>query len=176
MDGYSWSMVLANTLSIWLRIMKVHLLAVGRKMPDWVTTGFDEYARRMPPDMSLILKEIAPEKRPSKYNADHIAQLESERLIEATPKDAYIIALDERGDLLSSRQLAEQMRGWRRLGRDVALWVGGADGLAASARSRTDRMWSLSPLTFPHTVVRILVAEQLYRAYSILSGHPYHRD
>lgn len=156
--------------------MKIHLLAVGTKMPGWVTTGFEEYRKRMPRECSIELKEIAPAHRgksgkPEKYKTD-----EAKQIAAAIPKGAHLVALDERGKSWTTKQLAGQLENWMQLGQDVVLVVGGPDGLDASLMQQAQQSWSLSPLTLPHPMVRILLAEQLYRAWTILQGHPYHRD
>jgi 23S rRNA (pseudouridine1915-N3)-methyltransferase len=156
--------------------VKIHLLAVGTKMPGWVTTGFEEYRKRMPRECSIELKEIAPAHRgksgkPEKYKTD-----EAKQIAAAIPKGAHLVALDERGKSWTTKQLAGQLENWMQLGQDVVLVVGGPDGLDASLMQQAQQSWSLSPLTLPHPMVRILLAEQLYRAWTILQGHPYHRD
>lgn len=156
--------------------MKIHLIAVGQKMPAWINQGYQEYARRLPAECSLRLIEIAALRRGKNADLKRIAEQEAQSLLAAVPKGAMIIALDERGQQWTTRQLAEQFDDWRQQAVDVALLVGGPDGLADSCRQRARVLWSLSPLTLPHALVRVLVAEQLYRAWSIGVGHPYHRD
>jgi 23S rRNA (pseudouridine1915-N3)-methyltransferase len=156
--------------------VKIHLLAVGTRMPGWVTNGFEEYAKRMPRECSVELKEIAPAHRsksgnPEKYKAD-----EAQRILAAVPKGAHPVALDERGKPWTTKELSQQLGNWMQLGQDVALIVGGPDGLDPSVMQQAQQTWSLSPLTLPHPMVRILLAEQLYRAWTILQGHPYHRE
>lgn len=155
--------------------MRIHLLAVGTRMPDWVEAGFAEYAGRLPPECGLVLREIPPERRGKNPDVARLKAKEGERLLAAVPKGARIIALDVTGRAWSTEQLAERLGGWQQDGRDVALLVGGPDGLAPECLDRAEARWSLSPLTFPHPLVRIVLAEQLYRAWSILAGHPYHR-
>jgi 23S rRNA (pseudouridine1915-N3)-methyltransferase len=155
--------------------MRIHLLAVGTRMPGWVEQGYREYARRLPRECTLQLVEI-PVGRRSRSQAAATAQLEEGRqLLAAVPKDCTVIALDVAGQGWSTAELAAQFGVWLGSGRDVALLVGGPDGLAPDCLARAERRWSLSALTFPHALVRILVAEQLYRAWSILNHHPYHR-
>lgn len=156
--------------------MRIHLIAVGQRMPAWVEAGYREYAGRMPPESSLHLIEVPPEKRGRKADLARIAEREAERLRAATPRGARIVALDARGRALDTPGLATCLSGWLQDGRDVALWVGGPEGLTDGARAAAEWLWSLSPLTFPHPLVRVLVAEQLYRASSIINHHPYHRD
>ena len=145
-------------------------------MPEWVDAGFAEYSRRMPAECALELKEIEPGRRSKSRSPERAQAEEAERLLNAIPADALVIALDERGKSLTSQKLATQMQGWLQEGRNVALLVGGADGLTDSCRQRADWLWSLSTLTLPHGMVRVLLAEQLYRAWTILQGHPYHRE
>jgi 23S rRNA (pseudouridine1915-N3)-methyltransferase len=156
--------------------MRIHLLAVGRRMPAWVNDGFVEFARRLPPECRLELKEIAPGRRGKGVDSARAMTDEADALEEALPKGALVIALDEKGKSWTSVQLAQQLGRWMQDGRDVALLVGGPDGLAPSIKSKAVQSWSLSPLTLPHALVRVLVAEQLYRAWSILRNHPYHRE
>lgn len=155
--------------------MRVHLLAVGIRMPDWVEAGFAEYAGRLPAECSLVLREIPPERRGKNADIERLRLKEGERLLAAVPKGARIIALDVTGRPWCTEQLAERLGAWMQDGRDVALLVGGPDGLSADCLAQAETRWSLSPLTFPHPLVRIVVAEQLYRAWSIIAGHPYHR-
>lgn len=154
--------------------MRIHLLSVGRRMPAWVQAGWEDYARRLPPECALQLVEIEPVQR-GRGPATRAVQEEGERMLKAVPKGAGVIALDVAGEPWSTARLAEALRGWLAGGRDMALLVGGADGLAAGCLARAERRWSLSPLTFPHPLVRVILAEQLYRAWSLLQGHPYHR-
>lgn len=144
-------------------------------MPDWVDRAYQEYAKRMTGACSLHLKEIDPGHRGKGANAEVARRNEGERMLAALPKGAGVVALDQRGQVWSTAQLARNMAGWMHDGRDLALLVGGPEGLAEDCRRRADRLWSLSPLTFPHPLVRVILAEQLYRAWSILEGHPYHR-
>ncbi len=155
--------------------MRIHLIAVGTRMPAWVTQGFEEYARRLPADCALQLVEIAAGKRGKNADIARITRDEGERTLAAIPKGARVVALDVKGRSWSTGQLSQQLDGWRHKGRDIALLVGGPEGLAAECLARAEQCWSLSPLTLPHPLVRIVVAEQLYRAWSILNGHPYHR-
>lgn len=156
--------------------MRLYLLAVGTRMPAWVEEGFAEYRKRMPREARVELVEIRPEKREGGKTADQAMQAEAARINAALPKGCLRVALDERGKSFTSVQLAEQLGEWLASGRDVALVVGGADGLAPEIKDGADLLWSLSPLTLPHPLVRILLAEQLYRAMSILHNHPYHRE
>jgi 23S rRNA (pseudouridine1915-N3)-methyltransferase len=155
--------------------MKLVILAVGHKMPDWITNGFDEYAKRMPPELRIELKEIKPEQRSSGRNAESVMAAEKQRIEAALPKQARVIALDERGRDWTTMQLAGALPGWQQEGRDVAFVIGGADGLDPAVKSRAELLLRVSSLTLPHGMVRVLLAEQLYRAWSITQNHPYHR-
>jgi 23S rRNA (pseudouridine1915-N3)-methyltransferase len=155
--------------------VKIHLLAVGKRMPVWVTQGYEEYVRRMPPELSLQLTEITPARQSSKTTPAVLMRQEGERLLVAIPPGSRVIALDVRGRQWSTEDLAKEMESWMQNGRPVALLVGGPEGLDEACLQRAEQRWSLSPLTFPHPLVRILLAEQLYRAVSILHHHPYHR-
>ena len=155
--------------------MRIHLLSVGRRMPGWVETGFREYAKRLPAECTLHLVEIEPGHRRKGSSTDVARRTEGARMLAALPKGAQVIALDLAGRAWSTEKLAAQLADWMADGRDLALLVGGPDGLAKPCVERAERLWSLSPLTFPHPLVRVILAEQLYRAWSILKGHPYHR-
>lgn len=155
--------------------MRIHLIAVGNRMPEWVVTGYGEFAGRMPTECRLHLIEIAPGRRAKGADVARAIAEEGERMLAAIPKDSLVIALEVEGKSWSTEALAQQLAAWMQDGRDVALLVGGPDGLAESCRACADVKWSLSPLTLPHMLVRIVAAEQLYRAWTILQGHPYHR-
>lgn len=155
--------------------MKIHLIAVGTRMPGWVTEGYEEYARRMPPDLKLNLVEIPAGQRGKKMDAVTARRVEGEKMLASIPPGSQVIALDVQGKSWSTTKLVEQTSHWMQDGCDVALLVGGADGLDVPCLTRADQRWSLSALTFPHPLVRIILAEQLYRASSILKNHPYHR-
>jgi 23S rRNA (pseudouridine1915-N3)-methyltransferase len=155
--------------------MKIELLAIGDKMPTWVATGFNEYARRLPADTALQLKEVRAVTRGKNPSIPKIIAEEEKRLRSVMPNSAHIVTLDVNGKQLSTSQLSEQLSIWRELGKPIALIVGGADGLSSNLLNQTTQSWSLSRLTLPHYLVRVIVAEQIYRAWSILNGHPYHR-
>lgn len=144
-------------------------------MPDWIDIGFREYAKRLPPECCLNLVEIRPGQRSKGASVDAARRIEGERMLAAVPKGSQVIALDVQGRSWSTEQLAKQLAGWIADGRGLALLVGGPEGLARPCVERADGLWSLSKLTFPHPLVRVILAEQLYRAWSILGGHPYHR-
>lgn len=155
--------------------MKLRIISVGHKIPDWVELGCAEYLKRMPREMPVEIVEIKPDKRASGKNAVQVQEAESKRIIEAAGRD-YLIALDEHGQEVATLQLAERMKNWLGGGRDVSLVIGGADGLHTDVKTRADWLWSLSKLTLPHGMVRVLLAEQLYRAHSVINNHPYHRE
>ncbi len=155
--------------------MRIHLIAVGTRMPDWVETAFKDYAGRMPRECSLQLIEIAPGQRGKNADIARAKQAEGEKILKAIPRDAYVIALDEHGDALTSTGWGDALKSWLQMGRDVCLLIGGPDGHAPEVFARADRKWALSKLTLPHGMVRVLVAEQLFRAHSLLINHPYHR-
>lgn len=156
--------------------MKLFILAVGNKMPEWITSGFNEYSKRMPREATIALIEIKPEPRTTGKTVAQIMEAEAQRIENALPKDVTRIVLDERGTHLTTKQMAQKMHDWLGGGRDVAFIIGGADGLHESVRNSAQQLLALSALTLPHGMVRVLLAEQLYRAYSLLHNHPYHRE
>ncbi len=156
--------------------MKLLILAVGHKMPSWITEGFSEYAKRMPREAKIELVEIKPEPRSSGKSPAQIMEAEAQRIRAALPASALCIALDERGATPTTKQLSQQMQDWMRQGRDVAFIIGGADGLHESVKHQAQHLMALSVLTLPHGMVRVLLAEQLYRAHSLMHNHPYHRE
>ena len=155
--------------------MQIHLIAVGDKMPRWVQDGYAEYARRLPPECALRLVEVTAGRRGKKADVARIMRDETERLLAAIPKGCTVVALEVGGRPWSTEQLAQRLDAWMGSGRDLALLVGGPDGLGDAARAAAGQLWSLSPLTLPHPLVRVVLAEQIYRAWSILRNHPYHR-
>ncbi len=155
--------------------MQIHLIAIGEKMPAWVQQGYQEYAKRLPAECRLKLVEVPAGKRGKNADIERIMRDETDRLLNAIPKGARVVALEVGGRNWSTEQLAEQLGDWMQSGQDVALLVGGPDGMTERARSAADQLWSLSALTLPHPLVRIVLAEQLYRAWSVLRNHPYHR-
>ena len=156
--------------------MKLLILAVGHKMPSWITDGFNEYAKRMPREAKIELIEIKPEPRTTGKSVPQIMEAEAQRIRAALPNDVLRIVLDERGTHLTTKQLTQHMQDWLRGGRDVAFIIGGADGLHESIRSSANLLLALSAMVLPHGMVRVLLAEQLYRAHSLLHNHPYHRE
>ncbi|MDX5299668.1 MAG: 23S rRNA (pseudouridine(1915)-N(3))-methyltransferase RlmH [Gammaproteobacteria bacterium] len=155
--------------------MRIKLVCVGQKMPGWVSAGYEEYARRMPPELSLSLIELPLGQRGRNADVQRAIMREGEQMLAALAPSDWVIALEVDGRTWSTEQLAVQLERWQQGGRDVALLVGGPDGLAPACKARADQQWSLSALTLPHPLVRILLAEQLYRAYTITRNHPYHR-
>lgn len=155
--------------------MNIFLLAVGTKMPDWVNKGYSEYAKRLNADCRLKLIEIAPGKRGKNADLAKIKQQEGEKLLSAIPKGCLVVALEVQGKSWSTEMLSQQLDSWLHGGQDVALLIGGPEGLSDACVARAKLKWSLSPLTLPHPLVRVLLSEQIYRAYSILKNHPYHR-
>ena len=156
--------------------MKLVIVAVGHKMDAWVNAGFAEYAKRMPREARIELVEIKPEPRNSGKNTSQIMAAEAQRIVAAVPDDTLRIVLDERAPQLATKQMAQQMQMWMGSGRDVAFIIGGADGLHESMKNSAQQMLSLSAMTLPHGLVRVILAEQLYRAHSLLHNHPYHRE
>lgn len=156
--------------------MKLRLVAIGTRMPAWVDTGFQDYAQRLPArELKLDLVELPLATRGSKNpDPERAKQAEGAQLLERT-RDHHRIVLDERGSAWSSVELAARLKAWMQSGRDVALMVGGPDGHAADVLAQADERWSLSKLTLPHGLVRVLIAEQIYRAWSLTANHPYHR-
>jgi len=146
--------------------MNIQIIAVGTKMPTWVTAAYQEYQKRLLPEIQLQLKEIPVQKT---------NQLENQHILNAIKPGSYTIALDSRGSQYTSEKLAEQLESWKLLAKPINILIGGPEGYTSETLAKADAKWSLSALTFPHPIVRIILAEQLYRAQSILKGHPYHR-
>jgi len=144
-------------------------------MPSWVESACAEYTKRMPREANVEIIDIKPEKRAAGNNTENIQLIEAKRIFEVIGKD-FCIALDERGNEVTTLQLADKFKIWQASSRDVSLIIGGADGLHSSIKLKADWLWSLSKLTLPHAMVRVLLAEQLYRAYSVITNHPYHRE
>ena len=155
--------------------MKLWLLAVGQRPPAWAETAYDDFAKRFPPELRLELKAVKAEPRSGKTAAQLMAA-EGQRIEAALPRGVRRVVLDEHGDRLTTRQLSERMAAWMRDGRDVALLVGGPDGLDPTLKDTADETMRLSDLTLPHAFVRVLLAEALYRAWTLMTNHPYHRE
>lgn len=155
--------------------MRLIVAAAGTRLPEWVNTGFEEYAGRFGRDYKLELKEIALGQRPASGTSPQAIAKEGEKMLAAIPQGAYVVALQVGGRNLSSEQLAQFLQARARDGRDVVFCIGGPEGLAAEVDARAEFQWSLSALTLPHALARVVVAEALYRAVTIIKGHPYHR-
>lgn len=155
--------------------MKLIVIAVGVRMPDWVQTAWQDYAKRLPTDCALELKEIKPEPRTSGKTASQMMLAEARRIEAAIPLGALRIALDERGKAITTVDLSRQLEDWRAGGRDIVFLIGGPDGLDSTLKQSSHGLLRLSSLTLPHPMVRVVLAEQLYRAWAIMTNHPYHR-
>lgn len=146
--------------------MKINVISVGHKMPSWVASGFSEYQKRLPADYQLHLLPLKPQPTMEK---------EGELILKTLPKNNYLVALDRLGKPISTQAIAEKLQQWHDQQQDLCLLIGGADGLSDACQKQAQEIWSLSSLTLPHQLVRIVVAEQLYRAWTMLNRHPYHR-
>lgn len=155
--------------------MRIRLLAVGTKMPAWVEEGVETYRKRLPRDFNLVIEEITLGQRGKNADIAKARAQEAQRIRDKLRGDEYLVALEVKGKPWTTEQLAQEADTWRMAGRDVVLLVGGPDGLEPSLSAMAEKAWSLSPLTLPHPLVRIMLAEQLYRAWTLLVGHPYHR-
>ena len=155
--------------------MKLRILAVGTKMPDWVETGVETYVKRMPRDCAIEFIEIAPGNRGKNADIARAMAQEGDRMLSHIRDSDHIVALDVKGRTWDTHKLSHELDGWRMQGGDVALLIGGPDGLDPRCLAKANQRWSLSALTLPHPLVRIVLAEQLYRAWTLLVGHPYHR-
>ena len=158
--------------------MKLRIAAVGQKMPAWINAGYAEYAQRMPREARVELLEIKPAARAgsSEKSTRQWLELEAQRIAAVLPARVRKVVLDERGKTLTTVELARRLERWKQDGIDIAFIIGGADGTARALQQEADLLWSLSPLTLPHGLCRVILAEQLYRAVSLLAGHPYHRE
>ena len=155
--------------------MHIRILAIGTKMPSWVDEGYQEYAKRFPPSCTLELLEIPAEKRGKNSDIARITQREGEKILSVIKPGNRVIALEVTGKPWTTEQLAENLETWHHEGRNIDLLIGGPDGLAKECAQKAETKWSLSPLTLPRLLVRIVLVEQLYRALTIMQGHPYHR-
>ena len=156
--------------------MVIHFITVGQKMPKWVQDGYAEYAKRLPKSCALNLIELPMAQRGKTGSADKYKAEEAKKILAAIPKGSQLIILDEHGQQVTTKGLADKLEEWLGSGQDIALVVGGPDGLEQSLIQQAKWKWGLSKLTMPHPMVRILVAEQIYRAYSVINNHPYHRE
>lgn len=155
--------------------MKLRILCVGANMPSWVKLGVQEYSKRMPRDCAIEIQEIAPAKRHKSMNAEKAMNIEADAIEKTLNKDHHIVALDIPGKPWSTQQLSEKLEIWRGSGQNIDFIIGGADGLSDRITKQAHESWSLSNLTLPHPLVRVLLSEQLYRAWTLLNHHPYHR-
>lgn len=155
--------------------MRTRIIAVGTKMPAWVETGYQEYAKRLPRDFTVEVVELPLGARGKNASIEKAILKEGEQMLAAIPAGDKVIALDVKGKPWSTEKLADNLADWRMVGGNYSLLIGGPDGLAPACLARADAKWSLSPLTLPHPLVRIVVIEQLYRAWTILNNHPYHK-
>lgn len=156
--------------------MQLRVIAVGQRQPGWVRDAVDEFARRFPPECRLAVLEVKAEPRSGGRTAAQMKAAEAQRLRAALPKGSHVVALDERGTRRSTAELADRLRTWRSAGQDVALLIGGPDGLDDALKAEADESLRLSDLTLPHALARVLLVEALYRAHTLLAGHPYHRE
>ena len=156
--------------------MKLLVIAVGQRVPDWAQTAWADYAKRFPPELRLEVKAIKTEPRSGGKTTEQIMTAERQRIEAAIPSGTHVVALDERGSALTTAALAAKLSQWQGQGGDVALLIGGPDGLHPALRQAAHERIRLSDLTLPHAMVRVLLVEQLYRAWSINAGHPYHRE
>jgi len=154
--------------------MRIQISAVGTKMPTWVSTAVDDYVARLPREWRLLWKEITPVKRTANYSVAQVKLREGEKILQSIPEASIVIALDQRGASWSSEELAKCLDRWQNDAQYVTFLVGGSDGLDKKCLDKARSCWSLSALTFPHALIRVLLVEQLYRAWTILKGHPYH--
>ena len=155
--------------------MRIHIVAIGQRMPAWVQQAVSEYSKRMPAHCRIEFRELAAEHRGKNADLDRILNSEGASLLKAIPKGCFVIALDRTGKQFDTHALADHFRQWMTDGRDVALLIGGPEGLPTQVLEQSDAVWSLSSLTFAHPLVRVLLAEQLYRAWAITENHPYHK-
>jgi 23S rRNA (pseudouridine1915-N3)-methyltransferase len=156
--------------------MRIEVISASARQPDWVRSGFDAYAKRLRGSCSLTLTEVALARRNKSATPARLVADEGQRMLARAPGGAHIVALDETGRGLTTRELSRRLERWMASGRPVALLIGGPDGLAPECLDRAAEKWSLSPLTLPHGLARVVVAEAIYRAWTLLEGHPYHRE
>ncbi len=155
--------------------MKIYVIAVGAKMPDWVNTAWDDYAKRLPSDWAVVLKEIKPEPRTTGKTVAQMMAAEAKRIEAAIPADSLRIALDEHGKDLNTTKFADTLQAWQNASQSIALLIGGPDGLDPALKTSCAQLLRLSSMTMPHPLVRVVLIEQIYRGWSILVNHPYHR-
>ncbi|HAI96313.1 MAG: 23S rRNA (pseudouridine(1915)-N(3))-methyltransferase RlmH [Cycloclasticus sp.] len=156
--------------------MKLKILAVGQKMPGWVAAGYQEYAKRMPRECSIETIEIPPAKRTKQSQLNKIKETEGKKILSLIKENDYVVALEVKGKAWSTADLAKKLSAWQGINPSIIFLIGGPDGLSADCLNRANEQWCLSPLTFPHPLVRVILAEQLYRGWSLMNNHPYHRE
>ncbi|MDC9727256.1 MAG: 23S rRNA (pseudouridine(1915)-N(3))-methyltransferase RlmH [Candidatus Thioglobus sp.] len=155
--------------------MKINLVVIGKKMPDWIQTGINHYQKQLPAQLNFNLISLEAQKRKGK-NIEQIKALEGELIIKASKDSSLVIAFDEHGKQHSTKTIAKYLGDWQQNGETISLIIGGADGLSDEVKNHANQLWGLSNLTLPHSMARLLAVEQLYRAHSLLTNHPYHRD
>jgi len=156
--------------------MQFDLIAIGKRMPAWIDSAFNEYSKRFPKNINFNLIEIMPAKRSKNTNAEKLRKIEEEKINEVLADNSFVIALDEKGELKNSRELSMELQTWIDNNQHVSIIIGGPDGLSSSIKNKVNKIWSLSKMTLPHSLVRIIIIEQIYRAWSIINHHPYHRE
>lgn len=156
--------------------MQITIVAVGMRLPSWANQAVKEYSKRFPPEINLRLSEIQPIKRNKSAGAEKILKQEAERISSAIPKDSHVIVLDEHGKTQRTTVLAKHMDAWMRYGKNITFVIGSADGISEDIKKKADELWSLSDFTLPHGLARVLLIEQLYRAWTVIKKHPYHRE
>lgn len=156
--------------------MKIRLLAVGQKMPKWVQQTFNDYNNRLSKNQQITLVEISPVHRSKSMSSEKAKTIEGQNILSALKADEKVVLLDEKGQSISTKTLAQSIGNWQMNGINIAIVVGGADGVSESVKQMAYKKWSLSKLTFPHPLVRVILMEQIYRAYSLIANHPYHRE
>jgi 23S rRNA (pseudouridine1915-N3)-methyltransferase len=156
--------------------MHIRLIAVGDRQPTWVATAFDDYAKRLPAQWKFSVNAIATAQRPRRQVTDQAKEDEGKKILAAVRSNEFMVLLDETGKALSSRQMSDKLMQWQETGRDLCFVIGGPDGVSTACRERADFVLSLSAMTLPHGLARVMFSEQLYRAWTLTQGHPYHRD
>jgi 23S rRNA (pseudouridine1915-N3)-methyltransferase len=156
--------------------MQITIVAVGMRLPSWVNQGVNEYIKRFPPEVNVQLSEINPIKRNKSATREKILKQEADRIVIAIPKGSHIIVLDEHGKTQRTTVFAKNMDSWMREGKNISFIIGGADGIHEEIKKKANELWSLSDFTLPHGLARVLLTEQLYRAWTVIKKHPYHRE
>jgi len=156
--------------------MQFDLIAIGKRMPVWVDSAFTEYSKRLPKKINFNLVEITPARRGKNINSEQLKKIEEEKINISIANNSLVIVLDEKGKLKNSLEISIELQTWIDNQQHVSILIGGADGLNSSIKNKADEIWSLSKMTLPHNLVRIIIIEQIYRAWSIINRHPYHRE